>query len=85
VYNRGNVVIILITLSLVYSFIWFRIINFPSLVSRNHKRHRYILGKDKGFTFHTNEFIRGYIAAMCKAGISSDAVEATWDCPSEKS
>jgi hypothetical protein len=24
--------------------------------------HWYILGKDKGFAFHTKEFIRGYIA-----------------------
>jgi hypothetical protein len=27
--------------------------------------------KGQGFAFHTKEFIRGYIAAMCKAGISS--------------
>jgi hypothetical protein len=44
--------------------------------------HWYILQPGKGFGFHTQEFNDGYIAAMCKAGISSDADEVTWDCPS---
>lgn len=44
--------------------------------------HWYILEPCKGFGFHTQEFNRGYVAAMCAAGISSDADEATWDCPS---
>ena len=44
--------------------------------------HWYILEPGKGFGFHTQEFVQGYIAAMCAAGNGSDADEATWSCPS---
>jgi hypothetical protein len=44
--------------------------------------HWYILEPGKGFGFHTQEFNNGYVAAICAAGIASDADEATWNCPS---
>ena len=42
--------------------------------------HWYILEPGHSFAFHTKEFNDGYFAAMCKAGISSDADQATWSC-----
>ena len=39
--------------------------------------HWYILEPGHGFGFHTQKFNQGYVA-----GITSDADEATWDCPS---
>ena len=45
--------------------------------------HWYILQPDKGFAFHTKEFIRGYIAGWClnspPAG-GSDADETRFQC-----
>jgi hypothetical protein len=45
--------------------------------------HWYILGKDKGFAFHTKEFIRGYITGWCTSsppGGGSDADQARFEC-----
>ena len=45
--------------------------------------HWYILGKDKGFAFHTKEFISGYIAGWCTSsppGGGSDADQARFEC-----
>ena len=44
--------------------------------------HWYILGPGKGFTFHSWDFVRGYVTGFCKAspGTSSDADQAGWDC-----
>jgi hypothetical protein len=44
----------------------------------------YILEPGKGFAFHTQEFIDGYIDGFCHnspPGRGSDADEATFDCP----
>jgi len=44
--------------------------------------HWYILGPGKGFTFHSWDFVRGYVTGFCTAsrGTSSDADQASWDC-----
>src|SRR5215831_7796118 len=44
--------------------------------------HWYILEPDKGFAFHSWDFVRGYVTGFCKAspGTSSDADQAIWDC-----
>jgi hypothetical protein len=44
----------------------------------------YILEPGKGFAFHTQEFIDGYIDGFCdnsRPGRGSDADEATFSCP----
>jgi hypothetical protein len=44
----------------------------------------YILEPGKGFEFHTQEFIDGYIDGFCDnspPGRGSDADEATFNCP----
>jgi hypothetical protein len=44
----------------------------------------YILEPGKGFEFHTQEFIDGYIDGFCNnspPGRGSDADEATFNCP----
>jgi hypothetical protein len=42
----------------------------------------YILKPDKGFAFHSWDFVRGYVTGFCKAnpGTSSDSDQASWDC-----
>jgi hypothetical protein len=44
--------------------------------------HWYILRPGKGFTFHSWDFVRGYVTGFCIAspGTSSDADQASWDC-----
>jgi hypothetical protein len=45
--------------------------------------HWYVLGKGKGFAFHSKEFIRGYIAGWClhvPVGGGSDADQARFEC-----
>lgn len=45
----------------------------------------YILEPGKGFAFHTQEFIDGYIDGFCDnspPGRGSDADEASFNCPS---
>lgn len=44
----------------------------------------YITQPGKGFTFHTQEFNRGYVDGFCSiagSGAGSDANEATFQCP----
>ena len=44
--------------------------------------HWYILGKDKGFAHHTEEYNNNNVNGFCETGHgSSDADEATFDCP----
>jgi hypothetical protein len=42
----------------------------------------YVLEPDKGFAFHSWDFVRGYVTGFCKASpeTSSDADQASWDC-----
>jgi hypothetical protein len=46
--------------------------------------HWYILGKDKGFGYHSEKFNHNYVKGFCAANggsSGSDADEATFDCP----